>query len=155
MEQNHLVDKKGLTLIEILLAVVIMSVVLIILSSIIIQIFNVVGVSNQRMTGRQLAEINLSKLVSLVRNSDEINDNTIIIKENDSSKEIKYDSTNNIITQDGNELINNVSFFSIDKDEDSTIPEEDVRLYKITFVKCIDEDCEEKIEMNSRVLQRK
>ena len=143
-------DENGFTLIEMILVITILTIVMAIAASILIQIFNIVPSSNQRMSTRQLAEINLSTIASLMKNAESIDDDndTITINENGSSKIIKLE---NKTIKKGNEvIINDIQIFNIKKDEDTGQD----NLYTITIEKCSQKECEENAKLSEQVLIR-
>jgi prepilin-type N-terminal cleavage/methylation domain-containing protein len=140
----------GFTIVEILMVILILAVVMSIGAAILIQVFNIVPSSNERMTTRQLAEIDLSLIATYIRNAEEVNpdNDTITVNEAGISKIIRHQD--NSIKKNGEVLINDIERFYIEKDEDS----EQENLYIITIEKCNQEECEENVTLSQQVFRR-
>ena len=140
----------GFTIVEILMVILILAVVMSIGATILIQVFNIVPSSNERMTTRQLAEIDLSLIATYIRNAEEVNpdNDTITVNEAGISKIIRHQD--NSIKKNGEVLINDIERFYIEKDEDS----EQENLYIITIEKCNQEECEENVTLSQQVFRR-
>lgn len=72
---EYLVDKKALTLIEILLSVIILGVILTIATTMIIQTFGIVGSSSSRMSTKQLTALAEDRIEKHLRTAVESDDN--------------------------------------------------------------------------------
>lgn len=140
----------GFTIVEILMVILILAVVMSIGAAILIQVFNIVPSSNERMTTRQLAEIDLSLIATYIRNAEEVNpdNDNITVNEAGISKIIRHQD--NSIKKNGEVLINDIERFYIEKDEDS----EQENLYIITIEKCNQEECEENVTLSQQVFRR-
>ena len=127
---------KGFTLVEILLAISILGIVVAMFTGIIIHTFNIVGPSSQRMSAKQMAELNLRQIARYARGAIDISDieNEIIIDNNETEKVIEFDVENNVITKNGRVLIHNIADFYIESINYNT--------YTITIKKCILENCD-------------
>lgn len=125
-----LADKKALTLIEILLAVIILGIVMTIATTIIIQTFGIVGSSSSRMSTKQLTSLAENRIEKHLQTA--INDvNNNFGKEqiqwtfkgySDAGEKIDYQVDHNndkltltIGTQSGEVILNNVNDFYIEK----------------------------------------
>ena len=149
-KKSGLKNENALTLIEMLIVISILAVVMSIAASILIQVFNIVPSSNERMSTRQLAEINLTTISVFIRNADTINtdEKTIIINENEDSKIIKYDNNSNSIKKNGETIIPNIKSFFIEQDSDQN------NLYTVIMEKCNTENCEDTVELDTQAFRR-
>lgn len=141
---------EGFTLIEVLLTIAILGIVMAVGASVLIQFFDIIPSSNERMSTRQLAEIELNKLVTLVREAKNVDtgSNTITVSENGEDIEIKFNgSANNIEKGNNNIFINNVKNFDI-KDTDQE------NLYNLIFEKCNTENCDKSVTVKTQALKR-
>ncbi|TDO92258.1 prepilin-type N-terminal cleavage/methylation domain-containing protein [Halanaerobium saccharolyticum] len=149
-KRMNLKNNNGFTLVEILLVILILAVVMTIGATTLIQVFNIVPESNERMSTRQLAEINLSTIATYIRNAEEVNpdNDTITINEDGILKIIRHSDKS--IKKNGEVLINDIETFSIEKDDDT----EQENLYIVTIEKCAQEECEENTVLTEQVLVR-
>jgi prepilin-type N-terminal cleavage/methylation domain-containing protein len=140
-------NSKGFTLVEVLITIAILGIVMAIGAAVLIQTFEIIPNTNQRMSTRQLAEINLSTIASFVRNAESIDiiNDTITISENGSSKIIKLEDES--IKKNGKVLINDIEKFFIEKDSDLGQD----NLYIITIEKCSQEECEDNVLLSQQV----
>lgn len=139
---------EGFTLVEVLIFLAIFGIVMAVGAAVLIQIFDIIPSTNERMSTRQLAEIDLNKLAAFVRRAKEVDpdNNSITIIEDEIEKVIGFDD--NAIKKDNNIIINNVESFKLEKDSDSE------NLYFIILEKCNTEDCEESVILETQVLLR-
>jgi len=106
---------EGFTLVELLLAIGILGIFMTMIIPMIIQPFNIVVPSSQRMSAKQMAELHVTEISRYVRNGEK--------------DKINYDEDNNIINISDNGItrsFNNITHFNINKDDDN---------YKITLEK--------------------
>ena len=143
-------NPKGFTLVEVLITVAILGIILAVGAAVLIQTFEIIPTTNQRMSTRQLAEINLSTITAFIRNAEsiDVNNDTITISENGSSKIIKLEDKS--IKKDGEVLINDIERFSIEKDSDSG----QEKLYILTIEKCSQDKCEDNVLLRQQVAIR-
>ena len=143
-------NPKGFTLVEVLITVAILGIVMAVGAAVLIQTFEIIPTTNQRMSTRQLAEINLSTITAFIRNAEsiDVNNDTITISENGSSKIIKLEDKS--IKKDGEVLINDIERFSIEKDSDSG----QEKLYILTIEKCSQDKCEDNVLLRQQVAIR-
>lgn len=144
-------NSEGFTLIEVLLTIAILGIVMAAGAAALIQFFEIIPLSNERMSTRQLAEIDLNRLVTLVREAKSITpskDEPIIkINEDGTDIDIDFNDTTNTIEKDNNSFISNVKNFDIvEADQDN--------LYIITFEKCNTEDCNKSVSLKTRAFIR-
>lgn len=121
---NRVINIKGVTLVELLIAITIFSVVMIIVTSMIIQSFNIFNRSAETVSTKQLAEImlvditnNLREITSFKGEANEVwnfttedNGSDVNLKIIYSDKELKISIDNKIIRN-----INNVENFNIER----------------------------------------
>ena len=143
-------NPKGFTLVEVLITVAILGIIMAVGAAVLIQTFDIIPTTNERMSTRQLAEINLSTITGFIRNAEsiDVNNNTITINENGSSKIIKLEDKS--IKKDGEVLINDIERFSIEKDSDSG----QEKLYILTIEKCSQDKCEDNVLLRQQVAIR-
>lgn len=100
---NYVNKNKGFTLVEMIIALMILGIVLTLATTMIVQAFNIFGDGSRRMSAKQLAEINLTELSKYVRNGEDImfdEENNTIIKSDNSEiiifdiKDFKMESIN-------------------------------------------------------------
>lgn len=127
----------GFTLVELILSFALLSIFLSMITPMIIQPF-MVEESSQRMSVRQMAELNLRKIARYARNANniEINEN---INPNSykiigDEVEISYNSSDDNIKKDGETLISNAEMEIIEIDETSE------NIYKIIITKYNNEE---------------
>jgi|GEM_PF-6415539 prepilin-type N-terminal cleavage/methylation domain-containing protein len=125
-----LIDKRALTLIEILLVVIILGIVIAIATTMIIQTFGVVGSSSSRMSTKQLTALAEERIEKHLRTAFDSDDNDfgeeqsqwIFKGYSDAGEKIDYQVDHNndkltltIGTQSGEVILNNVNDFYIEK----------------------------------------
>lgn len=139
-------NDKGITLVEILLAIAIIGIVISMSTGMIVQVFRIIVPNTERMNVKQMAEINLREITPFVRNAKDIDtNNNIVTTTND--HELKRDGNKIVINdQDDNIIrtINNISNFEINENSD---------LYTISIEKCID-DCNDVIRLETEIYPR-
>lgn len=140
----------GITLIEVILATVILGVVLTLTTTMIIQSFNIVEPSSQRMSAKQLTELNLREIARYVRNARKIDGDKII----DDDDEITIDEDVIISKEedmiklediDGNRIntFHSIKKLSIEADNEDA--------YIITLERFRDDDREDTVEKKFKV----
>lgn len=139
--------EKGISLIEILLAIAIIGVVISMSTGMITQAFRIIIPSSERMSVKQMAEINLTEISAYVRNAKDVDtsNNTITtIKDHTLSK-----SGDKIVVKDENDntirTFNNISNFDLNEDNN---------VYTIIIEKCSNEDCSKVIHVETDILPR-
>ena len=151
----HFKNSKGFTVIEVLLTIAILGIVMAAGAAALIQFFEIIPLSNERMSTRQLAEIDLNRLVTLVREAKSITpskDEPIIkINEDGTDIEIDFNDNKNTIEKNDNSFINNVKNFDI---EEADADADQDNLYIITFEKCNTEDCNKSVSLKTRAFIR-
>lgn len=137
---NKILNKDGITLVEILIAITVFSAVMIIATSMIIQSFSIINRSSEQVSTKQLAEIMLEDITNNLRkinnyDADEFNNGNNIwiftFNENGTDLEIKIKLTGNKLKLqiDGNEVraIGNVQDFKVNKNDNRFIIELSVK----------------------------
>lgn len=81
---NKIINNKGITLVEILVAITVFSAVMIIATSMIIQSFNIINRSSEQVSRKQLAEIMLEDITNNLRQIDSV------ISDEDNSWEFNF-----------------------------------------------------------------
>jgi prepilin-type N-terminal cleavage/methylation domain-containing protein len=125
-----LIDKRALTLIEILLVVIILGIVIAIATTMIIQTFGVVGSSSSRMSTKQLTALAEERIEKHLRTAFDSDDNDFGEEQSQwifkgyshAGEKIDYQVDHNndkltltIGTQSGEVILNNVNDFYIEK----------------------------------------
>jgi len=123
---KYIKSLKGVTLIELIIVIVILGTVLTIATTMIIQAFNIVNPSSERMSAKQLAEIHLTEISKYVRNGEDI------------------ELVNGNIEKDGEIIIHNIKDFEMTLNNG---------IYTITLTKKID-DQENDITVTRKVSPR-
>ncbi|TDP96960.1 prepilin-type N-terminal cleavage/methylation domain-containing protein [Halanaerobium saccharolyticum] len=143
--------EKGFTLIELMLALAIVGIVVFSSTGMIVNLFNIVRPSAQRMNTKQVAEIRLIEIAKYVRaasNSDvdtssnnisfnggiilEYDDNKILINNNDGSLK---------------KSIPNIKDFNIEDDDSDGV-------YNVTIEVCRDSGCDDTVKRSTRISLR-
>ena len=112
-------NKKGITLIELLIAISILGVVLAIATSMIIQAYNIVPPGTRRMSAKQMAEMHVTEISRHVRNA----------YSGDIDNMYNYDGET---IELGDRTFNNIADFEIAEEENS--------VYRITLIKRHEEE---------------
>jgi len=129
---KYLVDKKALTLIEILFVLIILGVVIMIATTMIIQTFGIVGTSSRRMSAKQLTALAEDKIEKYLHTAIDSSDNNFGKEQNQyqwvfkgyshAGEEIEYKVelkndklTLSIGAQPEEVILNNVDEFYIEK----------------------------------------
>ena len=120
----------GFTLVELILSFALLSIFLTMITPMIIQPF-MVEKSSQRMSARQMTELNLRKIARYARNANNIVINSNIYKIIGDEVEISYNSSDDNIKKDGKILIRNAEMEIKENSED---------IYKIIITKNNEED---------------
>jgi len=143
---------KGFTLIEIILAVAISGTVIAMATGMIIQAFEIVGPSSERISAKQSGELNLTEISRYVRNSkdDNIDENNNEI-ETLNSTTVSYNNEKNKIevkNKNGNIIrsFHNISSFTIKSNSGS---------YIIEIKKCKNKKCNEPIILDIEITPRR
>ena len=116
-------NKKGFTLVELIIAIFILGVILAMTTTLIVRSFDIVGDGTRRMSAKQLAEINLTEVSKYIRNGEEI----------------EFDGNNNNIKKSdtGEIIINDVEYFDFDSDSNEVTFTKKVDNQQVTIVRKI------------------
>ena len=144
-------ENSGFTLIEIILAIAISGTVIAMATGMIIQAFEIVGPSSERISAKQSGELNLTEISRFARNAsdadiDKNNNNEIVTLNNEI---VSYNSTENKIEveKDGSIVrkFHNINSFTIEKDNES---------YIIKIEKCENKSCNDPIRLENAITPR-
>jgi len=119
---------EGFTLVELLLAIAILGIFMTMIIPMIIEPFNIVVPSSQRMSAKQMAELNVTEISRYIRNANEEDIDTEENKIITDKVTVSYNDDDNTINIENGvtRSFNNITYFNINKDDDN---------YKITLEK--------------------
>ena len=141
-------NEQGFTLVELMLALAIIGIVVSLSTGMIVNIFNIVRPSTERMSAKQFAEIRLTEISAYARNAEDIDvDKDIIMTNKD--EEIKQENSKIIITDKDSQIIirsfSNIKEFNITNDNS---------VYEIEIKKCRDSECNETVSVKTEIKPR-